>query len=183
MIWPGCSLFSRSSLTGPHVSVWRLFFQLSELSETCPWNRQISWPVDFHASSLADQIRMSSSGYVNVFQWNRERFFFRWVMFELWVQRDGGTWSFLSWTKNHSSLHHPETSREVVERPFWFSKKTDVTFSLNWSLRIEVECSQFLFSSKGFDLSTCDWKKFPFFFGKHHLFRIESFLSRFPTRP
>ena len=34
----------------------------------------------------------------------------------LWVQRDGGFWSFLTWTKNHLSLHrHPEVSLEVVE--------------------------------------------------------------------
>ena len=34
----------------------------------------------------------------------------------LWVQRDGGKWSFVTWTKNHLSLHqHPEMSREVVE--------------------------------------------------------------------
>ena len=34
----------------------------------------------------------------------------------LWVQRDGGIWSFLTWTKSHLSLHrHPEVSLEVVE--------------------------------------------------------------------
>ena len=34
----------------------------------------------------------------------------------LWVQHDGGIWSFLTWTKNHESLHrHPELSLEVVE--------------------------------------------------------------------
>ena len=34
----------------------------------------------------------------------------------LWVQRDGGMWSFLTWTKSHLSLHrHPEMSLEVVE--------------------------------------------------------------------
>ena len=33
----------------------------------------------------------------------------------LWVQRDGGLWSFLTWTKNHFVLHqHPEVSLEVV---------------------------------------------------------------------
>ena len=34
----------------------------------------------------------------------------------LWVQRDGGIWSFLTRTKNHLSLRrHQEMSREVVE--------------------------------------------------------------------
>ena len=34
----------------------------------------------------------------------------------LWVQRDGGFRSILTWTKNYSSLHrHPEMSLEVVE--------------------------------------------------------------------
>ena len=33
------------------------------------------------------------------------------------VQRDGGIWSFPTWTKNRSWLHrHPEVSREVVEK-------------------------------------------------------------------
>ena len=30
----------------------------------------------------------------------------------LWVQRDGGKWSFLTWTKSH---RHPDMSLEVVE--------------------------------------------------------------------
>ena len=34
----------------------------------------------------------------------------------LWVQRDGGIWSFPTWTRSHLSLHrHPEMSLEVVE--------------------------------------------------------------------
>ena len=34
----------------------------------------------------------------------------------LWVQRDGGIWSFLTWTRSHLSLHrHPEVSLEEVE--------------------------------------------------------------------
>ena len=34
----------------------------------------------------------------------------------LLVQRDGGIWSFLTWTKNHLTLHrHTEMSHEVVE--------------------------------------------------------------------
>ena len=34
----------------------------------------------------------------------------------LWVLRDGGIWSFLTWTRSHLSLHrHQDTSLEVVE--------------------------------------------------------------------
>ena len=34
----------------------------------------------------------------------------------LWVQRDGGIWSFPTWTRSRLSLHrHPEVSLEVVE--------------------------------------------------------------------
>ena len=62
------------------------------------------------------------------------------------------------------------------KRPFWFSKKVNITLSSNWSLPYQSGCSQVLISSKGFDSSICDWKnKFSFFFGKYHLFRIESF--------
>ena len=78
----------------------------------------------------------------------------------LWVQRDGGIWSFLTWTKNHFLLHwHPEVSLEVVKvetlvillenlRPSprigWYRIKVDVLSS--WSPPIK------------FDSSICDWK-------------------------
>ena len=61
------------------------------------------------------------------------------------------------------------------KRPFWFSKKVNVTFSLNWSRPYQGGCSQFLISSWCFDSSICDWKNKFSFFGKYHLFRIESF--------
>ena len=61
------------------------------------------------------------------------------------------------------------------KRPFWFSKKINVTFSLNWSPPYRGGCSQFLISSKKFHSSICDWKNKLSLFGKYHLFRIESF--------
>ena len=64
------------------------------------------------------------------------------------------------------------------KRPFCFSKKVNITLSFNWSMPYQGGCSQVLISSKGFDSSICDWKnKFSFFFGKYHLFCIESFLE------
>ena len=61
------------------------------------------------------------------------------------------------------------------KRPFWFSWKISFIFSLNW-LPYQGGCSHVLISSKKFDSSICDWKnQFSFFFGKYHLFRIESF--------
>ena len=61
------------------------------------------------------------------------------------------------------------------KRPFWFSKKVNITLSLNWSMPYEGGCSQFLISSRGFDSSICDWKNKFSLCGKYHLFRIESF--------
>ena len=61
------------------------------------------------------------------------------------------------------------------KRPFWFSKKINITLSLNWSMPYQGGCSQFLISSRGFDSSICDWKNKFSLFGKYHLFRIESF--------
>ena len=71
-----------------------------------PRIRQISWsmdiPIIIDAAFLHNiKVRMCSSGDVNVFQWNREWFFSRASKVWLWVQRDGGIWSFLTWTKNH----------------------------------------------------------------------------------
>ena len=76
------SSFLVSLLPGPHISVWRFLISRSKLCETCPIIRQISWSIDFpeiiNALLLLDvQIRMSSTGHVNVFQWNKECFFFR----------------------------------------------------------------------------------------------------------
>ena len=42
--------------------------------------------------------------------------------------------------------------------------------------RFEVDVHRSWSPPRGFDSSICDWKnKFSFFFGKYHLFRIESF--------
>ena len=73
-------------------SVGRFFIQWSKLCETCPRMRQVSRainiPIIIDALLLFDiQIRMRSSGYVNVFQWNREWFFSRRVKFD-----SGSTW-------------------------------------------------------------------------------------------
>ena len=43
-------------------------------------------------------------------------------------------------------------------RPFWFSKKINVTLSLNWSRPYQGGCCQILISSKKFYSSICDWK-------------------------
>ena len=47
-------------------------------------------------------------------------------------------------------------------------------------LEVDAAVSRWMFSGldllQGFDSSICDWKnKVSFFFGKYHLFRIESF--------
>ena len=58
-------------------------------------------------------------------------------------------------------------SLEVVEeRPFWFSKKVNVTFSSNWTRPYQGGCFQVLISSRGFDSSICDWKNKFSLFGK-----------------
>ena len=72
----------------------------------------------------------------------------------------------------------------VVEETLLILQEIEQKLSLNWSMPYQGGCSQFLISSKGFDSSICDWEnKFSSFFGKYRLFRIESFLSRFPMRP
>ena len=50
----------------------------------------------------------------------------------LWVQRDGGTWSFLTWTKNHVL--------KWWKRHFCFSKKISLTFSSNWVFPYQSGC-------------------------------------------
>ena len=94
----------------------------------------------------------------------------------LWVQRDGGIWSFPTWTRSRLSLHrHPEWVVRSWKTPFWFSKKVNITLSLKWSMPYQSGCSQVLISSRGFDSSICDWNNKFSLFGKYHLFRIESF--------
>ena len=83
------SLAFWKSLPGPHVSFWRFLTYKSKVSETCPriWqvSKAINIPIIIDALLLLDiQIRMSSSGYVNVLQRerNREWFFSRRVKFD-----------------------------------------------------------------------------------------------------
>ena len=119
---------------------------------------------------------MWSSGDVNVFQWNREWFFSRRVKF------DSG---FNVMAVYEVSWHRPKIIHRFTgirkwvlrlwKRPFWFSKKVNITLSLNLSMPYQSGCSQVLISSKGFDSSICDWKNKFSLFGKYHLFRIESF--------
>ena len=102
----------------------------------------------------------------------------------LWVQRDGGIWSFLIWTKNLLSLHrHPETSLEVVKETLLILQEISVTFSSNWPLRYQGGCFQVLISSKGLDSSICDRKINSPFREISPLSRWVFFLSRFPMSP
>ena len=75
-------------------------------------------------------------------------------------QRDDNKCSSLKWTKNHFLLHrHPAMSLDMVlKKTRLFSKKVNITHSLNWSMPYQGGCSQVLISSKGFDSSTCVWK-------------------------
>ena len=164
MIWPGCKLLSRQSPPGPPISVGRFFFQWSKLCETCPRIRQVSRPIDIliiiDALLLLDiQIRMSSSGYVNVFQWKKEMTLLSASKVWLGVQRDGGIWSFLKWTKSRSSVHRqPETNLEVVEETLLILQESQYYFLLE----LVDTVPRWMFSSpdllKGFDSSICDWK-------------------------
>ena len=61
----------------------------------------------------------------------------------LWVQRDGGKWSFLTRTKNHLSLHqHPEMSHEVVEETLLILQENLRDFLLE----LDVPISRWIFS-------------------------------------
>ena len=108
---------------------------------------------------------------VNVFQWNRE-------WFEVWlgVQRDGGTWSFPTWTRSRLLLHrHLEMSREVVEETLLILQESP----RDPLLELVDAVSKWMFSVpyllQGFDSSVCDWKNKFSLSVKYHLFRIESF--------
>ena len=96
----------------------------------------------------------------------------------LWVQRDGGIWSFLTWTKNHSSLHrHQEVSLDVVEVETLLILQENLRdLVLELAFPYQGGSSQFLISSRKCDSSICGWKnKISIFFEKYHLLRIESF--------
>ena len=151
-----------------------------------PRIRQISWSIDIpiviDAAFLHNiQICYCSSGYVNVFKWNREWFLSRRVKF------DSGfnvmAVYAVSWRGPKVVYRFTGIRKRVLrwwrKRRFWFSKKVNITLSLNWSMPYQGGCSQFLISSRGFDSSICDWKNKFSLFGKYH--RV--FASRFPMRP
>ena len=120
MIWPGCRLPFCHSLTRI-IKILLESFSLSRVNwvkpvqESDQISRSIDIPIIIDAAFLHDiQICSWSSGDVNVFQWNREWFSLSASKVWLWVQRDGGIWSFLTRTKNHFVLRHPEMSHETV---------------------------------------------------------------------
>ena len=128
------------------------------------------------------QISVRSSGNVNVLQWNREWFFSRRVKFDS---------RFNVMAVFEASRHGPEIVNRFTsirkwvlrlwKRPFWFSKKVNITLSLNWSMPYQGGCSQFLISSNKFYSSICNWKnEFSIFFGKYSFLCIESFWVDFP---
>ena len=164
LAWMSLAVLSVSSRTTYIRLEW------SKLSETCPRIRQIFWSIDIpivvDAAFLQNiQVRMSSSGYINICQWKKEWFFSRRVKF------DSG---FNLMAVYEVSWHGPEVVCRFTDtlkwgmkwwkRPFWFSKKIYVTFSSNWTFPYQSGCSQVLISSKGFDWTFFDRKnKFSFF--------------------
>ena len=95
----------------------------------------------------------------------------------LWVQRDGGIWSFPTWSRSRLSLHrHPEVSLEVVEETLLILQE-----SLYYSL-LELVDAVLRWMFSGPDLLQGFWfvhlrleKEFFLFFVKYPLLRIESF--------
>ena len=96
----------------------------------------------------------------------------------LWVQRDGGFLKFPD-VDQKSFIASPAIGKWVLrwwKRPFWFSKKTTLTFSSNWVFPYQGGCSQFLISSRKFNSSICGWKnEFSIFIGIYYFLCIESF--------
>ena len=149
----------------------------SNLSETCPRNRQISWPIDvpiiIDATLLLDiQIRMRSSGDVNgndssLGEWSLTlgSTWWRYMKFPDMDQKSfiaspasgneswgGGKRPFLILQENLG-----DSLLELVDDvPRWMFSSPDLLQEV-WfvHLRLENECS--------------------FFFGKYHLFKIKSF--------
>ena len=93
------------------------------------------------------------------------------------VQRDDGTWSFLTWTRNRSSIHRqPEWVMKWWKWRPLFSKRINATFSSNWKFPYLSGSSQFLISSRQCDSSIFDWKnEFSISLGKNYFLCIESF--------
>ena len=79
-----------------------------------------------------------------------------WCFFLAWhpnsYERDGGFWSFLTWTKSHLSLHqHPEMSCEVVEETLLILQENQGDFLLE----LIAAVSRWMFS--GLDLLQGVW--------------------------
>ena len=188
MIWAWMSSCFLVNLTPDHINPSGGFSSKRvNWVKPVPWIRQICWPIDIPIIIdtfllLDTQIRTSISGDNNVLQWNREWFLLSASKVWLWVQRDGGTWSFLIWTKNHSSLHwHPEMSREVVEETLLILQENQRDLSPRIDrCRTKVDVLRSWSPPRGLIRPSAIGKtKLSFFFGKYHLFRIESFQSRF----
>ena len=148
------------------------------------WVKPVQGSEKSHVPSMFQKSSMRhgscGSGHVNVFQWNREWFLSRRMKF-------GSEFNVMvvyeACRLGPMVVYRFTGIRKWVmrlwKRPFWFSKKVNVTLSLNWSMPYQGGCSQFLISSRGFDSSICDWKNKFSFLGKYHLFRIESFWVNF----
>ena len=150
----------------PHDLAWMLH------AVYCTRIRQIWFidvPIVIDAAFLLDiQIRSCSSGYVNIFQWNMEWFFSRRVKFDS-ALNVMAVYE-VSWHRPKIIYRFTGIGKWVLRwwrRPFWFSKKIKVTFSLKWVFPDQGGCSQFLISSRKFDSSICSWKtEFSIFFRK-----------------
>ena len=145
MVWPDVSCFL-VNLSPDHIYPSGFFFQYNKLCKTCPRIWQVSRPIDIPIILdafllLKIQIRICSSGYVNVLRWNREWFFSRRVKF------DSGfnviALYEVSWHGPKIIYRFTDIRKWIMKwwtwKPFWFSKKVKITFSSNWSLRIKMD--------------------------------------------
>ena len=131
------------------------------------------------------QIRMSGSGYVTVLQWNWDWFLSRRVKFDAWFGRDGGKWSFLTWTKNHSSLHrHPGNDSWGCGRDLSDSPRKSILLS-PWigRCRVEVDVLSSWSPPTNFIRPSATGKRdFPFFGGIISSFALRLFVWEGRTR-
>ena len=101
----------------------------------------------------------------------------------LWVQRDGSIWSFLTWTRNHLSLHrHPELSHEVVKKTLLILQKNlrDLLLELGSRITVGVLCSWSLPESL---IRSFAAGKILHFLEEISPLSHRVFMSRFLTRP
>ena len=112
------------SIVSPRTTYIRLEVSLPmewTLCETCPWIRQISWSIDIPIivdAAFLHNIQVCLRSVLETSYISVEQGMILFSASKVWlvVQRDGGIWSFPTWTKNRLSLHqHPELSPEVVE--------------------------------------------------------------------